>query len=846
MRDSGKHSLVRLVLLAGVSVIGMTGTAQARGATRYFNIPDQAAVSAIPEFAREAGVQIIVPADAVEGKHAHSLKGNYLIREGLDRLIAGLGVEVRHDDGHTIVLGNAQSVGVPSGNDRLADNRAIRPVKFTPAPQTASTPQGARSAPATDAGSSANPDPGNDIIVTAQHVKENLQKTPIAMSVYTGTALRENAVTGIAGLSAIAPDINFSSNQGSPTITIRGISSFDVTENGDPAVTVNFDGFYLNRPYSLNAAMYDIERVEVLRGPQGTLNGRNSVGGAINLVTAKPVDELKGYTSLSVGNYNAISSEGMINIPISDGLQVRASFLTDNHDGYRHNAPQPNADDSDSKSGRLSVAFQPSSNFHGLVTFEIAKEGGFGDAVENISYMYTPAGALIHDLPSGINSKTFTTATAPSLDLTEKQVRYNLVYSLPGFDLTALGGYDETSWHHNTDFSSVANAPQIQTFSQNEFPKTVNAELRATSRTSSPFQWQAGLFYFGEHSTVESYQATPLVGGGLDKFLAFIYKTHSASKAAYVQASYKITDALKITAGTRYTTDIKAESGYYGDLTVGPSTYVYADGRSSSSKVTYHAAVDYDATASNFLYAKVDTGYKAGGFNFGAPSYAPETLISYEIGSKNRFFDRALQLNIAAFYSNFTNQQVGTYVYLPNGFANAYTENAGASRVYGVETDLIAKIPVIGTFTANIDYLHARYTDFVSIADPSDPALTGLNVQLKGNRVPQSPTLSLQLALEHQWHVLKGVLTGRVQTKYQSASNFSFYNYADTAQGAYTMSNLFLSYAPQHGDWKLSAYVKNVENSQPFSTAQENAYAFAYSYQFYPPRTFGFRLEKSW
>ncbi len=690
------------------------------------------------------------------------------------------------------------------------------------------------------------PDPIGEIVVTAQHIKENAQKTPIAMSVYSAAAVKENAITDISALSALAPDINFSSNQGSPTITIRGISSLDVTENGDPAVTVDVDGFYLNRPYSIDATMYDIDRIEVLRGPQGTLNGRNSVGGAINIVTAKPTDQAAGYASAAVGNYNALAFEGMVNIPLSDIVQVRAAFLTNSHDGYRNNAPQPNGDDADSKSGRLSIAFEPASNFHGLLTFELSKEGGAGEAVENIAYVYTATGALEHSLPAGINSKTFPIATTPYVNLTEAAVRYNLVYSFPGFDVTALGGYDDTVWHHNTDYSSVANNPQIQVFSQNEYPKTINAELRANSTGDTPFQWQIGAFYFHEKSHLLSYQATPLAGGILDEFLGFVYQTHSSSKAGYAQASYKFTDALKLTAGLRYTSDNKAESGYYGELTFGPaSANVYDNGTASSSKVTYHVALDYDLSRFNLLYAKFDTGYKAGGFNFGASGYAPETLTSYEVGSKNRFLNNAVQLNVDAYYSKFVDEQVGTYVFLPNGFANALTENAGASRIYGAEADLIVKIPVIGTFNASVDYLHARYTNFVSVADPSDPSLSG-NVQLAGNTPPQSPTWSAELGLEHQWKVLKGTLTGRVQTKFQSASNFSFYNYADTAQPAYTMSNLFLSYAPDQSTWKVSIFAKNIENSKVFSTAQENAYAFAYAYQFYPPRTFGARLEKKW
>jgi iron complex outermembrane receptor protein len=149
-----------------------------------------------------------------------------------------------------------------------------------------------------------------------------------------------------------------------------------------------------------------------------------------------------------------------------------------------------------------------------------------------------------------------------------------------------------------------------------------------------------------------------------------------------------------------------------------------------------------------------------------------------------------------------------------------------------------------------VNYLHARYTNFLSIADPSDPAASG-NVQLTGNTPPQAPDWSAQLGLEHSWPVGSATLTGRIQSKLQSASNFSFYNFPDTRQAGYTMSDAFLSYAPGtsisgSGQWKITAFVKNLGNSTVFSGARQNQYAYSYAYAFYPPRTFGLRLEDSW
>jgi iron complex outermembrane receptor protein len=690
-----------------------------------------------------------------------------------------------------------------------------------------------------------------EIVVTAQHKEENAQSTPIAMSVYTSDAVKENNIVDIESLSTLAPDVNFSTSEGSPIVTVRGVSSLDVTENGDPAVAIDTDGFYVNRPYGLNATIYDIDRIEVLRGPQGTLNGRNAVGGAINIITAQPTNTFAAYTSISYGNYNALNLEGMVNLPLSDTVQLRAAFLSVSHDGYRNNAPQSNADDADNKSGRVEVAFEPIENFRGLVTVQFTKEGGLGDSLQNIPYIYSSTGALGHNLPPGINPYTFPIATLPSLSMDDRLTRFNFTYDLGSVMLTALGGYDHMQWHHATDQSSTVNVPPVQTFVQNEYPNTFNGELRAASKGDGPFQWQVGTFYFQEHSHLVSYSGAPTVDGTYNEFFGFVYTTKSHSAAGYAQASYLLTSDLKLTAGVRYTSDFKGETGYYGNLTAGPSSgYAYQAGSSSSTKTTYHLALDYNATAKNLLYAKVDTGYKAGGFNFGGAPYNPETVTAYEVGSKNRFFDDTLQWNSAAFFENDTAQQVATYAFLPNGLAEQLTENAGKSRIWGVETDFIYKVPYLGTLNTTVDYLHARYIDFLSVGDPSDPTAHGSNVQLAGNTPPQAPTWSAQLGLEHHWQGFDGTVTGRIQTKVQSSSNFSFYNFPDTQQGGYTMSDAFLSYAPAGGStgahWKVTAYVKNLENSAVFSTAQENQYAYAYTYQWFPPRTYGLRLETSW
>ncbi len=847
------------VALCGLCTISFAAEPARASIRKDAKIPTEELGPALQTLAKDYDFQVLYRTEIVRDLKTHGAIGSLTSDEALTKVLSGTGLTYKYLDSQTVTIVPTTVTETTDGAGQNHTDGQERPreagkkssqdflvAQVGEAPSESSAlgqdQEGKDRKPEHDQAVS-DSDTIKEVVVTAEHVQEKAQETPISMSVYESAALKRNAITDIGALTAMAPDVNFANVQGESLITIRGISSRDTTENGDPAVTINVDGFYLNRPYSLDAVMYDLDRVEVLRGPQGTLNGRNSVGGAINIVTAQPSTEFSAYTSLAYGNFNALNLQGMVNIPVSDAVQMRASFLVVNHDGYRNNAPQPDGDAADDQSARLEVAFEPFDDFRGLVTAQYTKEGGTGDVIENIPFVYTSTGALLHDLPAGINSETFSISTPPSLDLAEKTVRFNFSYDLYGVRLTALGGYDELIWLHSSDDSNPLKTPYVYAYRQSEYPNTINAEFRASSAGDGPLQWQVGAFIFRERSHHVSADAAPLTNGTYNEYYGYAYANKTTSDAGYAQTSYQVTDALKLTAGTRYTSDYKAEWGHYGNL--GTGAVHDKSGDASSSKPTYHVALDYDVTALNMLYAKFDTGYKAGGFNFGGAAYQPETITAYEMGSKNLFLHSTLQLNLAIFYYNDTDQQVSTYAYFPGGAPAALTQNAGKSRLYGADVDLIDRIPRIGTLNATVNYLHARYTEFLSVADPSDSTASG-NVQLAGNVPPQAPTWSAQLGLEHDWAVPGGTVTGRIQSKLQSSSYFSFYNFADTRQHDYTMSDAFLTYAPNAAHWKVTAYVKNFEDSAVFTNAEQNQYGYSYSYQFYPPRTYGLRLETSW
>ncbi len=667
-----------------------------------------------------------------------------------------------------------------------------------------------------------------EVIVTAEKRESSEQKTPIAMSVFSRDTLASNGVGDLQDLTALAPSVSFSKSNANSIVTIRGVSSRDTTEIGDPAVAVSVDGFYFQRSIGLADSTFDLERVEVLRGPQGTLYGRNATGGAINFITAKPTKDLEGSASVSYGNYNAVTAEGAVNIPLADRVQLRASFFTRSHDGYRDNAPARNGDDADAKAARLHLMLEPTDNLTALLTAEFVKLGGVGPAVYGTPLQFDSNGNVLHARPPMPADPTEWPLSAPSgyMDSTSKTLRWKLDYDAGLAKITYLGGFRRLDYHSLLDLDGVAD--EAFYFQANEQPRTWNHELRVSSKSDQRLTWQLGAFYFQETNDLLTYFQNYLVPQPPANLYIFTYPNINAtSKAGFGQTSFALTDTVKVEAGVRYTRDYKRR---VGNLNYG-SGILDEDASAASSKTTYHAGIDWQATPGSLLYAKVDTGYKAGGFTDVAP-YAPESITAYEVGSKSRFLGNTLQLNTGAYYYDYTNQQISQ-------FTNGQTtiDNAGKSQIYGLELEGALLLTDADRLDGYIGYLHAQFKDFLL-------AVGGTNQQLAGNSPPQSPRLSLNFGYQHRFTMPDGAgLTARVQTHIETSSYLTVNNNPDDRQGSYSRSDAMLTYAPADSKWSLEAYGKNLENKAIIIAAQENGLWGTYNYQFADPRTYGLRVS---
>lgn len=685
-----------------------------------------------------------------------------------------------------------------------------------------------------------------EVIVTSQKRRETAQKTPISLSVWRGKELQTLGISNLQALTTVAPDVNILQNEGNAVITIRGISSHDTSEIGDPAVAIATDGVYTNRGFSFNGSFYDLDRIEIERGPQGTLSGRNAVGGAINLITAKPTNKQEANAKVEFGNYGAVNSWAMVNQPITDKVQIRAAFSSTYNNGYRDLGKSGYGDGANNVSGRLTLGFHPFKGFQGTITYQGTHMGGAGPVVYNAPYQFDSAGNLItsiQPLPSG-NLRHLDVATTPRLSSTDNALRWNFEYALPYVTLAYLGGYDATDYSETNDSSSnVSYSRQIESWNANARPKTQNHEFRISSDQSYRFFWTTGVYYFKENDSLYSFDNIPLDGTWV-KPLIFDYRTIARSLAWYAHGTYRILPTLRITGGVRYNWDEKSRNGaimFPADSSHIPYNYIVSPnyGRGSWTKATWHAGIEYDITPRNMAYFKVDTGYKPGGFT-DLNAYNPESVRSYELGFKNRFLNNHMQFNISGFWENYTGQQVSQIISNYGG-GGEIIDNAGSSRIYGIDPSLLLRWPQVGEFNLDFQWLHARFRDFaVAVEKPmSDGTTTTVMQQFAGNRLPQAPDYSIGAGFSRYWTVPSGRVLTQIKTRFQSHTYFYFTNTGDSRQKAYTNTTALAEYFPNMGHWHAQIFIRNLENSRILTYAAENGYANSYAYSFAAPRTFG-------
>ncbi|QIG78801.1 TonB-dependent receptor [Stakelama tenebrarum] len=567
---------------------------------------------------------------------------------------------------------------------------------------------------------------GDEIVVTARRREESLIDVPISLSVVSGDLLAEQGAPDITALQDRTPNLTLQIARGSNSTMIafsRGVGQQDPLWGFEPGVALYIDDVYVARPQNAILDIFDVERVEVLRGPQGTLYGRNTIGGAIKYVTKKLGNEFHATARASYGSFDQIDLVGTITAPITDTLSVGGAFAWYQRDGYGENLTSGvDQYDKDVMAGRVSVEWQPTYNVFVRVAadrtldksnprhgYRMEGNGGL-PAYEPLDSVYdTRAGAGDDNrvMSQGVSA---TAEIDLSSELTFKTVtawRNGNTDTIIDFDNTPDPILDVPAYYEDRQFTQ-----ELQLLYSGERLQGVFGLYYLNSRASGAFDTVAGAFGL-----------TILTAGTVD----------TKSYAAFGDFSYDLTDQLSISVGGRYTKDDKTGSVYrqnfagirsprFGNSAAVPGLLRtdYTNDR-SFEQFTPRVSLSYQPREALNFYASYGKGFKSGGFDMRGDAiltpttvngYEPETIDSYEIGMKGAFLDNTLFFNLAGFYSEYKDQQVTIQSPAAGGGIASFVDNAGRAEIYGFEAE--ARMVPSRHFSANlvVGYTHADYKEF--------------------------------------------------------------------------------------------------------------------------------------
>jgi len=668
-----------------------------------------------------------------------------------------------------------------------------------------------------------------EIVVTAQRREQNLQDVPISIIALTGAMLEETGIRDPRDLQTFVPGLQFQSGTAETTtiIFLRGVGIGDFNANTVGAVGVYSDEVYLGANSGKLFNAFDSDGIEVLRGPQGTLYGRNTTGGAIKFASRKPTDQLSSNVSLLYGNYNDIRLEGGIGGPlVDDKLNVRVAGLYESRDGTTKNrVTGDKVNDVDMWAARAIADFTPTDSLllrlivHGgqnnggarqfqhrgqFVVDGVAYDGfGYADTDHNVD-------AGDYDIQGKEDVDVFGASLLARLDL-------------DGVTLTSITAYEKVD--RTTLEDTDASPNNVLTAVYEDKPRQWTEELRAQSSGDGKLSWIAGAFFFHDDlSTNSSYDVlrdlrvpTDENPTGFDPansiYLArYPYTQTTSSWALFGQTDYQLSDTLTLTTGLRYTEDkIDLDySSYFDEFPYFTIPVVDVNESKDYSDVSGRLALSYKKSEETMLYASFSTGYNSGGFaGFAAIDpeqlrpFDPEHLYAYEVGFKTELMDRRVRLNAAAFYYDYQDLQV--FIYDDSVPPLQSKVNAGSGSIYGMEAELTVKPTSQFDAFLGLSLLSSEYHDFVD----------GQGNDYSGNDLINAPGTAITAGFTYTQPLGdSGSLGALVYGSYQSQIYFTPANDSNYSQDAVTLLNARLTWTPVSEVFELALWGKNLTDER--------------------------------
>jgi iron complex outermembrane receptor protein len=698
-----------------------------------------------------------------------------------------------------------------------------------------------------------------EIVVTATRREQTIQKSALAIQAVSGDEARAAGLEQVTDLSKLVLGMQVGMNGGSSQIFVRGVGDFSANALSNPGVAFNVDGVYVGRPEAVNSNFYDIARMEVLKGPQGTLYGRNSSGGAINLITNSPsLDEVKGTLNIESGNYDLFRIDGAVNIPLSNTFAIRAAFNKVSRDGYLSDG----TDDDQEEAMRIKTLWHPNDDVSLVVTVDGAKVGGKG-----AGYVYLPTapGAGPWEAEASARSNAYyagfpgSTGVNPILGDSKQDNKFldvsaQLDWNLGFATLTVIPAY------RHGDTYDLSHDAQLQEISDKSDQETFEARL---AHTGDVVKWVTGVYYFHEANPGRVH----IDVGPTVLFTKILYNPSGTSEAAFGEATVSVTDRFRLTGGGRFTTEHRLLNGVFYISPDNGATYIDHEnfnGGVTFNAFTWKAGAEYDLAPENMLFFTASTGFKAGGLTqTTSPDnvYQPEKLLAYELGSRNRFLDDTLQLNLEAFRWTYKDQQQSLLTFDDTGSVNFLTQNAGAATLYGFNVDLIDKITRHDTVHLGAEYNHSKYTDFIlhipavllnpaatgctNIGTVPGPFLPLAQVDCSGFPLPHAPRWTGIIDYSHSFDLPNGGAVEVGGSARLSSWTWLAVDFVPEERApSFHVLNADLTYTTAKRNWSVTGYVRNITNATEYTGGFVSAQVpQIFSANINPPRTYGVQLH---
>lgn len=794
----GDTMMLKNTLAGGAAALALLACAMPAAAQqRTFDVPAQGAASAISAFARQAGLQVVAPADGLEGVRTQALKGSLDARAALRKLLEGTGLEIVSDTGGVIVL-----------------RRVATPTK---AGETAE----------------AEPTALDTIIVTAQKREEAAQGVPISLSAFSGRAVETYRLESLRDISRLTPGLLVSSfSQSSPTIAIRGATNTFTQIGANKPVAVVIDDLFIPRNSAATFELYGLNSVQVLKGPQGTLFGRNVTGGAIVLDTGKPAfGDTSGSVRIGGGDYDLKQVDGRVDIPVGETVALRLAGSLKQHDGYgRDRLTGREEDDLDSRSVRAQARVQAAE------TVEVLLGADYGEDHNG--------GRTLSSKAAGSDGDRRTSELGYRQAFARNQwgASARVYWNAPVGQVTAITGY---RWSQSgEDYSGTGASYAFLTGTNTQ---SVNRDVDDVGLFSQEVRWASPKWsrgdvvvgaYFADEDAKRQLRTRGLaaVTGVASSDVLTDQAVKTRSYAAFVDGTLHLPAAFDLTLGARYTHDEKTAALLRTDF-IRPATGSFAahDLKADWSEVTPRAVLSWTPRDDLKVYGSVTRGYTAGGFNTDAAvlsalaqPFDPETVTNYELGVKSQWLANILRVNASVFHMDYKDKQE---LFFNNVTRVLTITNAGQATVEGAELEVTYRPVPWLNLMGSYGLLDTVYDDFVI---PGGAVNTG-------NPLGSSPRNKGALAADVRIPLNgAGYITGALSWAYTDGYYTGATKDPNLHIESYALTNLSLGYESRDGRWMLTAWAKNLGDVDYLLTPSTQGVLAEYLGE---PRTVGVMLS---